>query len=306
MTLSVATKSCMTVATKNFLPIGWRKNSLASFSSLAFSSLASSSFVFSSLLISIPATIAAPEDPASAPSNIFSSASPASTPEIPRFVKRGAGNDRREMNRRMMGERDGIPGWQELKILPSLNAVQRKKIHDIYEESKKDAGPLQAELKEMRAPRPEGIPQRTGNLSLQSSPNSDLNQNARGVLLRGQQRDLSANRPGPNMNPEKIARFNELRNELKAKRDQSWEKVKALLTEENLSDLELMRKGELLPEGLKADSRGPITSSFDKQEQVDYKPAGSQRIQGENQRENQRESQRGSQSELDQETMMQQ
>ena len=77
---------------------------------------------------------------------------------------------------------------------------------------------------------------------------------------------------GAPVNPEQIVKVRNLQRELRNKRLAAWDQVKALLTEENMRELELMRKGELLPESLKADSREPASSSLGKQSQPDFPP----------------------------------
>lgn len=239
-------------------------------------------------------SLAAPsDDPAAEPSNIFSS--PKQTEQSPRFVRK----ERPEMNRQLMGERDGIPGWQELKALPSLNAEQRKKIHDIFDESKKQSDPILSQLKELRQnfgfkpplpPDPTGMD--PGALAHQFAPNSEgmaieygriarpsfgmqgLNQRPGNAPQFDAQIDFGAQRGafrmGEQANPERAAKLRELQRELRKQREQSWQQVKALLSEQNLKDLDLMKRGELLPESLKADSKEPASSSLSKNAQPDF------------------------------------
>ncbi len=269
----------------------------------------------------LPAMASVNDDPAAAETNIFSS--PGKTEEIPRYVRR----DKQQMNRRMMGEVDGIPGWQELKVLPSLNPEQRKKIHELFEQSKRDAEPLVQELKELRqkpgmqgaiGPEPFAASKARNAFGAGDFRNARIQRPGSGQVIQNervsedlpiqrvrQQDSTSTNiqwnssgtasmKPatlGPNMqaqipfgsergsfrmgapvNPEQIVKVRNLQRELRNKRLAAWDQVKALLTEENMRELELMRKGELLPESLKADSREPASSSLGKQSQPDFPP----------------------------------
>ncbi len=281
----------------------------------------SAAFLNLSPCLSLNASAMPVEDPASAESNIFSS--PRKGDEIPRYVRR----DRQQMNRRMMGEIDGIPGWQELKVLPSLNPEQRKKIHELYEQSKRESEPLVQELKDLRqkpgmqqqqpfvnepfaASKARGafgggdfrqariqrpqfqiddranagfdadkLPARPGTLqsnlpeverrSTQIKPTT-LGPNMQAELPFGTQR--GSFRMGAPINQEQIVKVRNLQRELRNKRQAAWDQVKVLLTEQNLKDLEMMRKGELLPESLKADSTEPASSSLSKQSQPDFPP----------------------------------
>lgn len=271
---------------------------------------------------SLPSLASVNDDPAAAESNIFSS--PRKTDEIPRYVRR----DRQKMNRRMMGEVDGIPGWDELKALPSLNPEQRKKIHDLFDQSKRDADPLVQELKDLRqkpgmqgalGPEPFAASKARNafgggdfrNARIARPESGQMKENGKiseDLPIRmAQPQDYAAGNPqwisashpgslkpatlGPNMqdkipfgsergpfrmgapvNPEQIVKVRNLQRELRNKRLATWDQVKAVLTEENMRDLELMRKGELLPESLKADSREPASSSLSKQSQPDFPP----------------------------------
>lgn len=275
----------------------------------------SGSLLMACLGVLSSATAAPVEDPAASASNIFSS--PRKSDEIPRYVRR----DRQQMNRRMMGEMDGIPGWQELKVLPSLNADQRKKIHDLFEQSKRDAEPLVQELKELRQkpamhqimgpepleaskargafgggdfrqariPRPDSplypvpVPEEGTNAPFPALKDRHNSQDQANKINQITQKTLGPNmlpfgtqkgafRMGPAVNSEQIAKVRNLQRELRNKRLSAWDQVKVLLTEQNLKDLELMRKGELLPESLKADSREPASSSLSKNAQPDFPP----------------------------------
>lgn len=271
----------------------------------------------------LPSMASVNDDPAAAESNIFSS--PRKTEEILRYVRRD--RDRQQMNRRMMGEIDGVPGWEELKVLPSLNPEQRKKIHDLFDQSKRDAEPLVQELKELRqkpgmhgefGPEPFAASKARNAFGGGDFRNARIARPEFGQIIErgkssedmpirmGQPQDYSSANPmrnsagvpgtlpatlGPNMqakipfgsekgsfrmgapvNSEQIVKVRNLQRELRNKRLAAWDQVKALLTEENMHDLELMRKGELLPESLKADSREPASSSLSKQAQPDFPP----------------------------------
>ena len=291
------------------------KISLCSF--ITFSSLCCGSLI---------PTMAVPvEDPASAASNIFSS--PRKGEEVPRYVQR----DRQQMNRRLMAEMEGTPGWQELKVLPSLNPEQRKKIHDLFEKSKKEAEPLVQELKDLRQKPVTRAPFGPQQLKASKAPEAFGGGDFRQARIARPDSDAFTNTPppsesrlpfrgpfesaslphvqrsrsdsgetltspnssgagpyiqpqmpfgtqrgpfrmGPPLNEEQLTRVRTLQRDLRIMRQASWDQAKALLTEQNLKDLELMKAGELLPQSLKADSSEPASSSLGRPPQPDTDP----------------------------------
>lgn len=109
-------------------------------------------------------------------------------------------------------EQAKLPSYQQVRVLPSLTAAQRKDVTKINEESKKTIQDLQEKIKELQT--------------------------------RGQKLDaVESNRDA----------IQTLKDHIQAERLQAWTLTKALLTEQQLIELEKMRRGELLP------VIGPIT-----------------------------------------------
>lgn len=126
-----------------------------------------------------------------------------------------------------------FPNYQQLKQIPGLKAEQKKDIEKIYNATKETIQPWLNELKEMR-PKP-------------------------GEKISGEQyfRDQIENGPGK-----------DLVLKIQTARQSGWDQVKALLTEQQLVQLDQMRHGEMLT-GLNAPNMPPGMSK-----QGSFKPSG--------------------------------
>ncbi|MFN8655688.1 MAG: hypothetical protein U0105_05075 [Candidatus Obscuribacterales bacterium] len=184
-----------------------------------------------------PALLAAPKkqatvncDKVNSGCNIFSD--PENAGDVaPGF--RTATDARGRIREMIDAEASKFPNYQQLKQIPGLNAQQKKDIEKIYNATKETIQPWLNELKEMR-PKP-------------------------GDKISGEQyfRDQIENGPGK-----------ELVQKIQATRETGWNQVKALLTEQQLVQLDQMRHGEMLT-GLNAPNMPPGMSK-----QGSFRPSG--------------------------------
>jgi Spy/CpxP family protein refolding chaperone len=139
----------------------------------------------------------------------FFSPPKAESEQIPQFTNRISGS------RNSLGK--DIPGWQQVRAIPSLSIKQRRELHDLFNKAREELQPLMQELKDKRVIGETGIPQ------VESAKSS-----------HGRAR-----------------RAREIRQQLVTRRQEIWQQVKSRLTSEQLQQLEQMRKGELVPSALK-------------------------------------------------------
>lgn len=141
---------------------------------------------------------------ASSGENIFSSAQNDTT--VPSFNDLRGGDGK--LRKMLLGnQRDGIPDWRQIKMLPSLTGPQRKEFMRMFSANKAEMQDVVEQLKALK--------QKT-----QAGGASDPAMRDSFLKLRAQVQDL---------------------------RKRSWEQVKAKLTDDQLKELEAMRKGELQP-----------------------------------------------------------
>jgi len=153
--------------------------------------------------------------------NIFST--PQTQMQAPSYAdQQGIGNLRRRVG-------NDVPGWKQVKSIPSLTAQQRREIHDIYSKARQELQPMMQQLKEMRG-------KAGGGKKLAR---------ARGGAEDGEERGLSPRVQVPAISPETRQSMRELRQKLIAVRKQTWEQVKSKLSSNQIKELEQMRKGEL-------------------------------------------------------------
>lgn len=113
-------------------------------------------------------------------------------------------------------ETNKFPTLEQVRQIPTITGQQRKEINKIYEASKLVVQPMLQELRDLR----------------QKAATEEVQQFAEG-------------RPG-----------HELLQRIQQHRQETWDKVKALLTEAQLEQLDQMRRGELLT-GLNAPMTPP-------------------------------------------------
>lgn len=160
--------------------------------------------------------------------NIFSPP-PQERSAVPEFTNGQRGRGPRN---RMGGD---IPGWDQIKAIPSLTMQQRRELRDLLDKAREELRPLMQELKAAR--------QKGG--SKQSEPTVDTRVLPNAGPL-GQEPDQSLD--AGNHKPARPIR--EIRQQLSTRRQQIWEQIKLHLSSEQLHELELMRKGQLLPRNL--------------------------------------------------------
>lgn len=111
-------------------------------------------------------------------------------------------------------QRDDIPDFQQLRMLPSLTMEQRRELKDALLSTRDQMQVLFGKLKQLR-------------------PKDDKP----GV----------GNRPGAMPDPQARTQAMQLRTQIQELRKKSWEQIKPKLTEAQLKELASMRKGELQP-----------------------------------------------------------
>jgi hypothetical protein len=138
-----------------------------------------------------------------------------STPDSsqqPGFTKAKEGGD--GLRNKLLGnKKDGIPDWQQVKMIPSLSREQRKELQEIYQSAKGQIKPMLDEMKAMR---------------------TQFGENKQAALK----------------DPATRQKLRQMREHLLAKRQAVWETAKAKLSPQQIEELELMRKGQLMPASL--------------------------------------------------------
>lgn len=129
--------------------------------------------------------------------------------QVPSFQE---GKDTNSRIRKMLlgDSKDGIPNFQQVRTIPSLAPSQRKELQRIYGDAKDQVAPLIEQLK-------------------------SLKENSQG----GQGKAAA--------DPQARETFQQLRSQIRDIRQQTWQKVKAVLSEQQLQELQAMRHGELTP-----------------------------------------------------------
>lgn len=183
--------------------------------------------------------------------------------ERPRFLKNKPGG--REPGLPIFGglEEDGVPQWPQVRMIPSLTGEQREEIRQIYESCKREVEEQMSVIKSARkkqspdGSRPpgqsggswenmrfSGSPPRSFALAGGQGPEQPMDD---GPVLPG---SSAIRGPSGQFSPEEIMRFKSARRDVDEKRRLAWERVKSLLSEKNLRDLELMKRGELTAEAM--------------------------------------------------------
>lgn len=129
---------------------------------------------------------------------------------------RGPNDARGRLRQMIETETNKFPTLQQVRQIPTLNVQQRREINKIYEASKLVVQPMLQELRDLR----------------QKAPKEEVQQFADG-------------KPGQ-----------ELLQRIQQHRRDTWDKVKALLTEQQIEQLDQMRRGELMT-GLNAATTPP-------------------------------------------------
>ncbi len=143
--------------------------------------------------------------------NIFSCSEDSNV--VPSFTEERGGEGR--ARKMLLGnQRDDIPDFKQLKMLPSLTMVQRRELKAALESTRAQMQVLLTKMKQLR-PKSEGA--------------------------------RSAGRPGGIVDPQVRAQILQLRTQIQALRTKSWEEIKPKLTQGQLIELAAMRKGELQP-----------------------------------------------------------
>lgn len=192
-------------------------------------------FLLSVLLYSAPAAQSAPDESASG-GNVFN------VPQESAGAK-FTGPD----GKAAPGRGEKVPGWAEIRMIPSLSGEKRKLVQELFNKAKADSGPLQEKMRQLR--------QEIDGQQVASANTGGANSNpAAGSDGAGQssagQNGGAGPRPHAKPSPEQKARMAELRNQMRDIRVKTWEQVKPMLSEEDLHNLDLMKEGKLLPENL--------------------------------------------------------
>ena len=138
--------------------------------------------------------------------NFFSTPDSNQTPGFTKAKEGGSGLRKQLLD----NQKDRIPDWQQVKMIPSLSREQRKELNQIYQSAKDDIKPMLDEMKSMR---------------LQAGENKQ-------AALK---------------NPATRQRLREMKQQLLSKRQMVWETAKSKLSAKQLEELDLMRKGQLMP-----------------------------------------------------------
>jgi hypothetical protein len=174
-----------------------------------------------------------------------------------------------------LGPKEHVPGWQEIKMIPSLTGERRKLVQELFNKGKSDSAPLQDEMKQIRSQIQQQAEAATGNpTGSATDTNTDTNTtkssafkapaarqdsgsaSAKQAVLPGQTTSAAAGDSAPRPaakgkpTPEQKARMAQIRSQLQEIRAKTWDEVKAMLTEEDQHQLALMREGKLLPDNL--------------------------------------------------------
>jgi len=198
---------------------------------------------------------------------------------------------------------DDAPGWQQIRMIPSLSPQQRAQIYTIYLNARKDMAPVQAQLVTLREQQGQfggrgqrGAAFREGDAGFRAGADGRFREagagfrEAGGGCRRGPGGPGGAQSPGPApgfadseaigpanggpvlglapegppgfgrgglpgprgmgrppmIDPAVRAQMRDLRDRIRSKRQETWQKVQLVLTQQQRTELEQMRKGELM------------------------------------------------------------
>jgi len=218
--------------------------------------LRSNFLVLAFALLSTPCVLAAPgsADGGNSKSNVFSVPEDDNT-NRPRFA-----NSDGKPN---LGPKEHVPGWQEIKIIPSLTGERRKLVQELFNKGKSDAAPLQDEMKQIRSQIQQQAEAAAAG-SGQDNGAAPVKQTASSGQPNPAGQDGAPAHPAAKgkPTPEQKVRMAQIRVQLQEIRAKTWDDVKAMLTEEDQHQLALMREGKLLPDNLQRNPAGkPSTQS---------------------------------------------
>jgi Spy/CpxP family protein refolding chaperone len=166
-----------------------------------------------------------------------------------------------------------IPNLKQIRALPSLTPQQRKQIVQIMRQSKADTQPLMEQAREIGLqirnanPGSSNSPGSTGfqpasvngggsnsiadNADSSFAPSSGFaNVGKNGKNKLGSMKELRASGAMRNADPQTKAKLRQIRQQIQAKRQDTWNQVKQILTAEQVQELENMRSGQLMPASL--------------------------------------------------------
>jgi len=139
-----------------------------------------------------------------------------------------------------------IPGWEQIRMLPSLSPRQRQEIRRIYEDARQEVKPLADELRSLK----DEVRGSSGEPLRQ--PTQDFTNNLRAAREDGSYApgEATATVRKLSADPERRERAHRLQEQLRIRRLASWEQVKSILSQQQLQEFEEMRKGQLLMPGV--------------------------------------------------------
>lgn len=196
--------------------------------------------------------------------------------------RRGRGDRMRQM------AGDNIPNWRQIRTLPSLSPTQRQELQQVFEGSRAEMQPLMQQLRDLcagsggpcagkfgRTGAPGGF---GGGVQALSKPGErvqavlpngsavtpetipfDEAQIGQGPGAGGEdgpRGQRGAGMRGLMTNPQTRQKAFAIRQQMQSKRQALWQQVQAILTPQQLQDLERMKRGELVPASLTGDMTG--------------------------------------------------
>ncbi len=134
-----------------------------------------------------------------------------------------------------------IPGFQQVRELPSLTPDQRKAIRELFNGNKQDVQPM--------GQRAKAILQQLKSRQ-QNGDNKDQNSNAAAAApaaMPGSDNDSDIKEMSNSQLKNELL---DLRTKIRSKRQAMWEEVKNILTPNQLQQFEQMRKGQWMPQAI--------------------------------------------------------
>lgn len=142
--------------------------------------------------------------------------------------------------RQMM--KSAAPGMREVNMIPSLSPDQRKQVREIFQASRQEVQPLVAQLRELKG-KTHGA---KGGAGAGPGAGPTQDKSAKDLNLSDKS---SANALSLSERKQARQRIFAIAQQIKEKRVAAWQKVKGVLTPEQIQELEKMHQGQIVGPG---------------------------------------------------------
>jgi hypothetical protein len=170
----------------------------------------------------------------------------------PGFRKRGGAGGGKF--RQMM--KSAAPGMREVNMIPSLSADQRKQVRQIYQSSRQEIQPLVAELRELKQKSHGGKGSASWRTAGADGSKVNIKADAKAdniVTTKAAENNAGEKLQASNLSlterKQARQRIFALAQQIKDKRIAAWQKVKGLLSPDQVQELERMHQGQIVGPG---------------------------------------------------------